>query len=78
MHPGHDLVLLEATLLYRQIFRIMPVPHELKVTAPMYVQASRFFDPNPSSIAKADASIQGSHDYSREVVAEMIELATLR
>lgn len=35
VHPGHDLILLEAALLYRQLFGILPVSAGFTVHAPM-------------------------------------------
>jgi len=40
MHPGHDLILMEALLLYEHLFDTRPASSELVVEAPMYSVSS--------------------------------------
>ena len=40
MHPGHDLILMEALLLYEHLFGARPVSSELVVEAPIYSVSS--------------------------------------
>ncbi len=42
MHPGPDLVLLEAARLYSAIFGSPPTPHEFKVAEPMFGPSAHF------------------------------------
>lgn len=75
MHPGHDLVLLEATLLYRDVFRRLPAQKGFKVTATMYTPHSKFaaLAPIPSRAAASGAS--SSYTYTANRVAAILAIA---
>lgn len=65
-HPGHDLALLEATLLYRQLFDTLPQATPLTVRAPMFVPGSKFAPPDPvSTPLLPDIPLAGGYEYSR-------------
>lgn len=75
-HPGHDLVLLEAVLLYRQLYGVLPEAKALAVRAPMFVPASKFAPPSPvSEPLLPDVALAGGYDYSRDEMAIAIQLA---
>lgn len=76
MHPGHDLVLLEAVLLYQQLYGRLPEARPLEVRAPMFIPGSKFAPPAPISLPlPPEVSLAGGCDYSRDEVANAIELA---
>lgn len=75
-HPGHDLVLLEAVLLYKQLYGTMPQAKALYVHAPMFVPGSTFAPPAPVSLPLLPkVSLAGGYDYSTREMATAIELA---
>lgn len=76
MHPGHDLVLLEAMLLYRQLYGALPVAKALEVRAPMFVPGSKFAPPAPVSLPLLpEVPLAGGYDYSHDEVANAVSLA---
>ena len=75
-HPGHALVLLEAVLLYQQLYGALPAVKPLEVRAPMFVPGSKFAPPAPVSEPwLPEISLAGGHDYSHDDVANAITLA---
>ncbi|MGH8184370.1 MAG: hypothetical protein ACREPH_12000 [Rhodanobacteraceae bacterium] len=75
-HPGHDLVLLEAVLLYRQLYGTLPQVKALGVRAPMFVPGSKFAPPTPvSEPLLPKVALAGGYDYSRTEMANAVELA---
>lgn len=75
-HPGHDLVLLEAVLLYKQLYGTVPLANALHVRAPMFVPGSAFAPPAPVSMPlPPEVPLAGGYDYSRRELANAIELA---
>ncbi len=75
-HPGHDLVLLEAVLLYRQLYHAMPADKALAVRAPMFIPASKFASPAPvSEPLLPKMALAGGYDYSRREMTNAIALA---
>lgn len=75
-HPGHALVLLEAVLLYRQLYGALPEAKALEVRAPMFVPGSRFAPPAPVSLPLLpEVPLAGGRDYSRDEMANAISLA---
>lgn len=76
MHPGHDLVLMEAVLLYRQLYGAMPRAEALHVRAPMFVPGSKFASPDPvSRPLLPEVPPAGGYDYTRGEVANAVTLA---
>lgn len=75
MHPGHDLVLLEAIWLYQAIFNSTPLPGELVVTQPMFGPNARFDGAIPAS-AQSPAATSKSYRYASRDVSEMIRIGT--
>lgn len=74
-HPGHDLVLLEAVLLYRQLYAALPETNALTVRAPMFVPGSKFAPPSPvSEPLLPEVALSGGYDYSRDEMALAIQL----
>jgi hypothetical protein len=75
-HPGHALVLLEAVLLYQQLYGAPPETQPLQVRAPMFVPGSKFAPPAPvSEPLLPEIALAGGYDYSRDDVANAIALA---
>jgi hypothetical protein len=75
-HPGHDLVLLEAVLLHRQLYGALPAAKALGVRAPMFVPGSRFAPPSPLSLPLLpEVPLAGGYDYARGEMATAIQLA---
>jgi hypothetical protein len=75
-HPGHDLVLLEAVLLYQQLYGMAPQAKALDVRAPMFVPGSKFAPPAPVSLPLLpEVALAGGYDYSRTEMANAIKLA---
>ncbi|HKU80432.1 MAG TPA: SGNH/GDSL hydrolase family protein [Rhodanobacteraceae bacterium] len=75
-HPGHDLVLLEAVLLYQHLYGAPPPAKALAVRAPMFVPGSKFAPPSPVSVPLLpELALAGGYDYSRDEMATAIELA---
>jgi hypothetical protein len=75
-HPGHDLVLLEAVLLYEQLYGTVPQAKALDVRAPMFVPGSKFASPAPVSLPLLpEVPLAGGYDYSQGEMANAIELA---
>lgn len=75
-HPGHDLVLLEAVLLYRQLYDALPEARALAVRAPMFVPGSTFAPPSPvSEPLLPEVALAGGYDYSRDEMTTAIQLA---
>ena len=74
MHPGHDLVLLEAIWLYQAIFNSSPLPRELVVTGPMFGPNARFDGSIPAS-AQSPVSAMKPYRYDQREVSEMIRSA---
>jgi len=75
MHPGHDLVLLEAIWLYRAIFNSTPRPRNLVVTRPMFGPDARFEGAIPASAQSPVAAIK-AYRYDKHEVSEMIRVGT--
>lgn len=75
MHPGHDLVLLEAIWLYRAIFNSIPRPHDLVVTQPMFGPNARFDGSIPAS-AQSPAVAVKAYRYDQREVADLIRIGT--
>jgi hypothetical protein len=78
-HPGHALVLLEAVLLYQQLYGAPPPTEALIVRAPMFVPGSRFAPPAPvSEPLLPGIALAGGYAYSSDDVARAIALANGR
>ena len=78
-HPGHDLVLLEAVLLYRRLYGTLPEAKALAVRAPMFVPGSAFAPPSPvSEPLLPDMALAGGYDYSRDEMTTALRLAGVR
>ena len=75
MHPGHELILLEAVLLYRQIFGELPDPRPLSVHALMFVPGSKFSVPSPLTLPLPGQPVADAHAYTRKSVEVAVELA---
>jgi hypothetical protein len=74
-HPGHDLVLLEAALLYRQVFGALPGLGGFSVHAPMYAPNAKFSVPSPTSHSIASQDAVPLHIYSADRVAITLAIA---
>ena len=75
-HPGGQLALLDAVLLYRELFDTWPGNGGFAVTAPMYTPHTRFFPPLLASekVLVRDELATG-HDYSSAAVSAALALA---
>jgi len=74
-HPGHDLVLLEAVLLYRQLFGNLPEPGGFSVHAPMYRPSAKFSMPSPTSHGVASKDVAPAHAYTAARVGIVLAIA---
>jgi hypothetical protein len=74
-HPGHDLVLLEAALLYRQVFGALPSPGVFSVHAPMYGPDTQFSAPSPTSHSLASHDVAPLHIYTADRSAVVLAIA---
>lgn len=75
-HPGPALALLEAVLLYQQLYGALPQAMALEVRAPMFVPGSKFAPPDPVSLPLLpEVPLAGGYDYPRDEVARAIALA---
>lgn len=68
-HPGHDLILLEAVLLYRTVFGELPKIKEFLVGAPMYTPNAHFLSPSPLSYIDPSQETLYGYTYTAESVA---------
>ena len=75
MHPGHDLILLEAALLYRSIFGELPRNAGFTVTAPMYTPSASFAPPSPVSRIPPLQGVAPNYTYSSAHVATVLAIA---
>jgi hypothetical protein len=75
-HPGHDLVLLEAALLYRQLFGPLPGAVGLTVHAPMYEPNTVFSAPAPTSHSISVGDAVPLHAYTADRVAGVLAIAS--
>lgn len=75
MHPGHDLILLDAVLLYTQMFGNAPPAMGFRVDAPMYEPSTHFLPPAPVTRDLDGAGIAASHDYDAQRVADILAIA---
>lgn len=73
-HPGHDLILLQAMLLYRQVFDTLPESDGFTVHAPMYEPSTHFLAPSPISHSVASQDVAPSHTYSADRVALVLAI----
>lgn len=75
MHPGPDLVLLEAVWLYSAIFGSPPTPHELTIAAPIFGPGAHFVGSSLAStqVVSAPAS---RYTYTMQRVAEIVRIGT--
>ncbi len=80
MHPGPDLALLEAVLLYQTLFDTPPPKGDLVVAAPIYPPSASFpvsvvdgstFEPTNTQFARG-------HVYAIEIVSRVVDLAANR
>ena len=74
-HPGHDLVLLESVLLYRQLFGVSPVVKTFDVHAPMYTPHSKFTLPSPTSQGITATDVSSTYEYAANRVATASAIA---
>lgn len=70
MHPGHDLILLNAALLFRHIFGVTPSNHAITVAGPMYVPSATFGSEVQPAHGLSDVQDFG-HVYTAEQVARI-------
>jgi hypothetical protein len=74
MHPGADLILLEAVLLYRNIYSELLGNADLLVSAPMYIPSSKFSDPSPTSKSTNSSGVVAEHKYDSTTVSKVLQL----
>ena len=73
--PFSIRVLLEAVLLYQQLYGALPQAKALAVRAPMFVPGSKFAAPSPvSEPLPPDVGLAGGYDYSHDEMMTAIEL----
>lgn len=74
-HPGHDLILLDAVLLYTQIFGNPPPAAGFRVDAPMYEPSAHFPPPAPVTPGLHGDGAAAGHDYDARRVADVLAVA---
>ncbi|MBI3712447.1 MAG: SGNH/GDSL hydrolase family protein [Burkholderiales bacterium] len=74
-HPGHDLILLEAVLIFQHLFGLLPETNALVVNAPMYKPNSSFTSPAPTSLHTLTPDMAMSHHYSQQQLAAIVRIA---
>jgi hypothetical protein len=75
MHPGHDLILLDAVLLYTQMFGNAPPAVGFRVDAPMYEPSAHFLSPAPVTLDLHGDDVVIGHDYDAQRVADILVVA---
>lgn len=75
MHPGHDLILLDAVLLYTQMFGNAPPAAGFRVEAPMYEPSAHFLPPAPVTLDLHDDGVVTGHDYDAQRVMDILAVA---
>ena len=75
MHPGHDLILLEAVLIYHRLFGALPEERAFSVTGPMYAPNAKFSLPSPTSRSASAESVVSEHTYDATIVAVTLKIA---
>lgn len=78
MHPGHDLILLEAALLYQDLFRRLPSHKGFTVIATMYTPHSEFATLAPIASDAAAPGASSSYTYTANSVAAVLAIASHR
>ena len=73
-HPGHDLILLEAALLYDHIYGVPPSPKGFTVQAPMYGPNARFSAPSPTTSDVHTQAVTQEHQYTANRVAAVVAI----
>lgn len=73
-HPGHDLVLLEAMLLYKQLFAVQDFTGELIVNAPLYKPNTQFSVPSPLSLPIASDDSPFGYTYTKKQLSKVHSL----
>lgn len=75
-HPGADLTLLDAVLVYRKVFGEWPEATAFRVDAPMFARSGEFMPPSPVSLPVKASEAGDGHDYSSEVLGWVLEAAS--
>jgi hypothetical protein len=78
MHPGPDLILLDALLLYRALFGALPPASALTVEAPMYDAHAGFAAATLVRAGSARVAADTAYRYSRERVEGILAIAASR
>lgn len=73
LHPGPDLVLLEAVWLYAAMFGSPPMATELRAAKPMYGPEARFDGSVPASAQHVAASVS-HHTYTKSRVSRILQI----
>jgi hypothetical protein len=76
MHPGPDLTLLMAVLLYRELRGVAPPTTDIVVHAPIYGVRSGLNARDFASRQRPDTSTKASIVYSADALREVVELTT--
>lgn len=75
IHPGPDLVLLEAVWLYSAIFDSPPTPHELTIAAPIFGPRAHFVGSSLAS-TQAVAAPATRYTYTMQRVTDIVRIGT--
>lgn len=75
-HPGHDLILLDAVLLYTRMFGQAPPAFGFRVAAPMYEPSAHFLPPAPTTPGLRAPDIPVGYDYTTQSVADVLSIAS--
>jgi hypothetical protein len=73
LHPGADLALLDAILLFRAIYGVLPLPIDVQVKAPIYtVKAGPSLELDAARRASGTAKLQADQNYSKDTIDRIL------
>ncbi len=73
LHPGADLALLDAILLFRTVYGALPLPSDLQVKAPIYtVKVGPTMELGAARSASVTAKLQDHQSYSKDTVVSVL------
>jgi len=75
LHPGADLILLEAALVYRHLYGLLPRSADLTVTATIYSPRTKFSPPQLASENALAKDAADGHRYSQKEMSAVLAAA---
>jgi len=77
MHPGHELTLLDASLIYRRVFGALPGEKSFSVSAPMYAPKMKFSEITFANQGPTAQDGSSNYSYSAGDVAIVLAIARI-